>query len=72
MFLFVNKLFLNYSIFSCWDWCCRINIGCFGDIYCKIKMVKYEVNYLERERKKRKKFFFNKYIFYYLFIMFYY
>lgn len=69
---FANKLPLNHSIFSRWDRRCRTNIGCLGDIHCKTKTVKHEVNHPDRERKKRKKFFFNKHTLHHLFIMFYY
>lgn len=67
---FAIKLPLNHSIFSCWDRRCRTRIGCLGDIHCKTKTVKHEVNHPDRERKKIKKFLFYK--LHHMFIMFYY
>lgn len=50
MYSFANnyKLPLNQSIFSRWDRCCRTHIDCLGDIHCKTKTVKNEVNRLDR------------------------
>lgn len=42
------KLPLNQSIFSRWDRCCRTHTDCLGDIHCKTKTVKNEVNRLDR------------------------
>lgn len=53
MYSFTIKLPLNHSLFSRWDRCCRTHIGCIGDIHCKTKTVKHEVNHHDREKDQK-------------------
>lgn len=70
MYSFAIKLPLNHSLYSRWGRCCRTHIGCIGDIHCKTKTVKHEVNH--HDRKTRNKFLFYTHTLNHFFIMLYY